>query len=184
MSIRSLDPRADYYVLGAASVISKIVAAQPKGEFGIPVSRKLSLETSAFGNAQDMSAYLRHVLQSSHLKKRLGKQAYMEINSELLTMLHKDWMLSPQMRYVTPELLSSAILVDNHQILLINWLEVYGRLNSIDAHHERHWRSASLPRDGDDRYNGLTVATDVYDNSTKLWCTKFITDNFGDLFQF
>lgn len=118
------------------------------------------------------------------MKKRLGKQAYMEINSELLTMLYKDWMLSPQMRYVTPELLSGAIPVDNHQILLINWLEVYGRLNSIDAHQERHWRSASLPRDGDDRYNGLAVATDVYDNSTKLRCTKFITDNFGDLFQF
>jgi hypothetical protein len=69
------------------------------------------------------------------------------------------------------KLFSGAILVDNDPLLYLANVEVYGRLKTVDYHHEPFWRqSMSLPDTMDKmRYEGIKVAVDgTSDQSTKL----------------
>lgn len=100
---------------------------------------------------------------------------YVEIDKTTLQLLNEDWVLKPQLRYSTTELLAGALLVENDQVLHLNCVEAYARLPTLDAHHERFsarkgvdLRQNSLPIYRNSRYNNLTIATIFSDNARKL----------------
>lgn len=87
-----------------------------EGEFRVPLAMHLPTDHCSLNNTTTDS-FLRHTLQNDIFGEKLKQSMFVEMSGELATLLQEDWMLSPQMRYVTPKLFSGAILVENHQIL-------------------------------------------------------------------
>lgn len=71
-------------------------------------------------------------------KHLLERTEFIEINDEAKELLNTCWWQCPVMRYACARALAGMIIVDKNQALLINCLEVYGRVPSLDAHHERY----------------------------------------------
>lgn len=53
---------------------------------------------------------------------------------ELESFINENWHLCPQMPYVIARIFAGAILMDSEQIL-VNTVDMYGRLQSLDVHH-------------------------------------------------
>ncbi|CAO3662202.1 unnamed protein product [Umbelopsis vinacea] len=159
-----------FHMLAGTESAAAIMTAQPQGEFRLPAKFVRDADTgqSSKSNTENL---LEHVLQSGSFGERMKHMHFTEMTPELTDLLQEDWLLSPQMRYVTPKLFSDAILVDNDQLLYLANVEVYGRLKTLDYHHEPFWRqSTSLPDAMDKmRYEGVKVTVDgTSDQSTKL----------------
>ncbi|KAL9536830.1 hypothetical protein MBANPS3_012331 [Mucor bainieri] len=91
-------------------------------------SHVVSLQASTIG-----SNYIHQQYQSV-----LSHDSFAKAKSDAISILNTCWRNLPHMAQVQGTLLSGAILVDGEQALLLNCVEAYGRLASIDAYHEHH----------------------------------------------
>lgn len=62
---------------------------------------------------------------------------FTELNEEIVDLLNRDWRESEFYRIACGKLLTSALLVEEKQILLINGVELYDRRPTMDLHYER-----------------------------------------------
>ncbi|KAI9591643.1 hypothetical protein BDF19DRAFT_486166 [Syncephalis fuscata] len=168
LSLTTGDGRSTFHVLAVSEAISRILFAQPKGEIIAPLITPSAADNACLNSSKTADNRLRHCLQHGLFGEKLKQCDIIEMNDEIAELLQRDWHIWPQMRYVSAQLFSNAILVEDKQILLINCVEAYGRRCTIDVHHETAWRSPSVPDDDDLRYNGIKVVVDTYNNSKRL----------------
>ena len=85
--------------------------------------------------------------------------------------LNKVWASFPQIRFLASRIFSGCILWSGTKALLVNCVETYGRLKTIDAHHERRITSttgqSSFPTSRS-RYGDVVVCLAKEDGTTKL----------------
>lgn len=55
----------------------------------------------------------------------------------MIESVNKDWAFFPQLRYAVSQLLAVAILVEQSSAILVNCIELYGRLKSTNTHYEQ-----------------------------------------------
>jgi hypothetical protein len=86
------------------------------------------------------------------------------------SLLNKDWLLFPQMRYVALQFLASVVLEDNSKFIVINMIESYGHYTLDHAHHERWFlpELSAFPVE-ETKYGNIRV---VLRSSTKNGGTK------------
>ncbi|KAI9306974.1 hypothetical protein BJ944DRAFT_144408, partial [Cunninghamella echinulata] len=102
----------------------------------------------------------------------LLERNYTELNDNICTLLNDDWILRPQMKYYSAQILAGAILVNenNGQAVVINTIEVYGRKNTVDIH-----------REGFGTEKGFSISSSLPPSKTRypnIWPTT-ITNNDG-----
>ncbi|KAI9005449.1 hypothetical protein CLU79DRAFT_881916, partial [Phycomyces nitens] len=91
-------------------------------------------------NNIDCHTTLEELFNKSKAGKHFDKNNYVEFDNNQRKILHKDWLLYPNMKYVTPQLLAGAILEDDSKYIIINTIEPYDRYILNDAHHERRFQ--------------------------------------------
>jgi hypothetical protein len=111
------------------------------------ISSKDVFSTLSFYNKQTVeleieppqvtSNHVNNFLGSSRFAWFIKNQEYTEIDESCLEILNHDWSLRPYYRVASGQLLSSTILVERGQILLINGVELYCRDATAGPHHER-----------------------------------------------
>ncbi|GAA5812949.1 hypothetical protein MFLAVUS_006411 [Mucor flavus] len=82
---------------------------------------------------------LENIISNSHKRQLLNTKKYVELNDATIKLLNEDWMFRPQMRFFRARVLSGSIWANraNGGVLLVNSVEVYGRLRTADSHFER-----------------------------------------------
>lgn len=79
--------------------------------------------------------------------------------------------LFPKLGFATSQIFAGSILLSGSTALLINCVESYGRLKTVDSHHERRTVSAthksSFPKT-ESKYGQISVCVVEDDNTTKL----------------
>lgn len=60
------------------------------------------------------------------------------LSNELCNLANHDWRFHPQAKYYVAGLFAEAILfrTDNHQAIIINTIEAYGRGKTVDIYRE------------------------------------------------
>lgn len=60
------------------------------------------------------------------------------LSNELCNLANHDWRFHPQAKYYVARLFAEAILfrTDNHQAIIINTIEAYGRGKTVDIYKE------------------------------------------------
>ncbi|GAN11303.1 hypothetical protein MAM1_0533c10862 [Mucor ambiguus] len=99
--------------------------------------------------------------------------------------LGKGWTIFPQLRFATSQIFAGNILLSGSTALLVNSVESYGRLKTVDSHHERRTGSFTLqysfPKT-ESKYGQLVVCLTQDDNTTNLKsgavsCNLLVTSN-------
>ncbi|KAI7895220.1 uncharacterized protein EV154DRAFT_559636 [Mucor mucedo] len=121
----------------------------------------------------NMSPTIRNVLLNSPYKKLLSKANYIELDHQCSLYLNNNWSLNPIATHIASKILEEMILVEAHKALLVLCGEIYGRLPTLDAHHERtsitkgNLPQSSLPH-ADTKYPNVELCLMNVDNSQKL----------------
>ncbi|KAG1456420.1 hypothetical protein G6F46_002310 [Rhizopus delemar] len=71
--------------------------------------------------------------------KLLQQRQYIELSDELCRLANHDWRYHPQIKYFVAQLFAGAILfnTDNHQAVILNAIEAYGRKKTVVIHREQ-----------------------------------------------
>lgn len=167
------DNNTEFNMLAGPKMISRLISAQPVGRF-VALTDHPTVPT-----IQMESNLLLHILKHSSLKNKLINCKYLEIDADIINALNHDWMLVPQMRYVTSQLFAGSILVEKARCLMVLCIEPYGRLKSVEAHHERYYARSpaisSLPSVGG-RYENLCVVNSSEDYGSKIKIGTMVSD--------
>ncbi|KAG2227232.1 hypothetical protein INT45_008476 [Circinella minor] len=109
----------------------------------VPAKRKLQKSSSH----EILATSFAHLIHSSPLRDILLERHYFEVNHEVCQMLNADWEHAPHIKYACAQVLAGCILVNEKagQAVLVNTLEVYCRLRSVDIHRELSNQHGSLP---------------------------------------
>lgn len=97
----------------------------------------------------------KYIFNSRPLHPKLRSQNYVELAREVSKCLNMDWTLYPQMRYETSKVFAGVTLLGKTSAILINCVEPYSRLKSIDAHCERWLPNMSLEQSSAPLENAL-----------------------------
>jgi hypothetical protein len=121
--------------------------------------------------------YIFNVISSSKYSGLLKHDNYSEMNEDLLDICNTDWTTKPSLRLACAQLMAGALLVEGKQIIIINCIEVYARLPTLDRHFERFSSStnpdSSIPTISN-KYKGLNVTILNNHNSRKLTIGTFV----------
>ncbi|CAO3689633.1 unnamed protein product [Rhizopus stolonifer] len=81
---------------------------------------------------------LENLSNTSPYRKLFTERKYVELTSEICELLNKDWDFFPQIKFFSSKLFSGAILENkiNGQAVMINTIEIYGRIKHVDVHRE------------------------------------------------
>ncbi|KAI7850002.1 hypothetical protein BDC45DRAFT_519179 [Circinella umbellata] len=113
----------------------------------------------------------KHIVGVSPIYQSLADQQYVELSQEITNEINKDWAFFPQLRFATSQLFAGCILISGSTALLVNCVESYGRLKTVDSHHERRTTSgahqSSFPK-AVSKYGQITVCLTQDDSTTKL----------------
>ncbi|KAF8982371.1 hypothetical protein BGZ46_001413 [Entomortierella lignicola] len=104
-------------------------------------------ESSGFGRSESLSIEkvagpgqpeLDSMLALSPFSKILSRRRFVPLNREYCDFLNEDWGIRPGFRYACAQILAGCILLNtrNGQAILVNTIEVYGRMRSTDIHRE------------------------------------------------
>ncbi|CEP08586.1 hypothetical protein [Parasitella parasitica] len=88
-----------------------------------------------------------HLIHSSPLRGVLLQRQYFEVNHQVCQMLNSDWERMPNIKYACAQVLAGCILVNEKagHAVLVNTLEAYCRLRSVDVHRELSNQHGSIP---------------------------------------
>ncbi|KAG0162664.1 hypothetical protein DFQ28_000919, partial [Apophysomyces sp. BC1034] len=162
-------------LLGRMSVISSLVSKQKRGHALTlePTPKRIKTEDSP--KMCTMPVDLDLVVRNSHAIESLVKNKYVEMTDDIAELFNQDWLFRPQMRFFAAKALSGAVVVDPIlcTAVMINTIEVYGRSNLVDAHHERciNKKGITAPSTNppvDSRYRHIWVLTVTDSDGTKL----------------
>ncbi|KAI8647082.1 hypothetical protein BD408DRAFT_331570, partial [Parasitella parasitica] len=151
-----------------ATNINDVLRDQPVGNWELPLENS---ESSNNSPTASQSNALNHIIKTSPFYKHLSDTKYVELSKSTVSMISKDWIQFPQLRYAIPQLFSGAVIIDEYAALLVNGLEPYGRLRIVDAHFERRTKStlsqSSFPKK-ETQYGWITTVAVEDDSTTKL----------------
>ncbi|CEG82315.1 hypothetical protein RMATCC62417_16399 [Rhizopus microsporus] len=129
--------------LAHANVIEKAVRSASTIQSTIPSKRSLhAMETTqadlCFSCYPPPPGDLGSLFAISPYGKLLRQRKYTMLSNELCDLANHDWRFHPQTKYYVAQLFAGAILfrTDNHQAIIINTVEAYGRGKSVDIHRE------------------------------------------------
>ncbi|EPB83895.1 hypothetical protein HMPREF1544_09349 [Mucor circinelloides 1006PhL] len=151
-----------------ATNINDVLRDQPVGNWELPLENS---ESSINSPTASQSNTLNHIIKTSPFYKHLSDTKYVELSKSTVSMISKDWIQFPQLRYAIPQLFSGAVIIDEYAALLVNGLEPYGRLRIVEAHFERRTKSTlsqpSFPKK-ETKYGWTTTVAVEDGNTTKL----------------
>lgn len=158
-----------YPFLTASDNISDVLSDKPNGTWSLPTVNKTVTEgSSILTNADDL---FKHIISTSPIYRHIADQQYVELSKQITQEINKDWAFFPQLKFVTLQIFAGSILISGSTALLINCVESYGRLKTVDSHHERRTSSAahqsSFPKI-ESKYGQVAVCLTQDDNTTKL----------------
>ncbi|KAI8638230.1 hypothetical protein BD408DRAFT_446960 [Parasitella parasitica] len=143
-----------YPFLTASDNINDVLSDEPTGTWSLPTVNKRVTEGSSIStNADDL---FKHIVSTSPIYRHIADQQYVEFSEQ-----------------ITQEIRS--ILLSGSTALLINCVESYGRLKTVDSHHERRTGSAthnsSFPKTVS-KYGQIAVCLTQDDNTNKQTITN------------
>ena len=112
-----------------------------------------------------------HIIGASPIYRYIADQQYAELNKQITHEINKDWVFFPQLRFEISQIFVGCILISGSTVLLINCIEPYDRMKTVDSHHELRINSAahqSLFPKLESKYGQITVCLTQDDNTTKL----------------
>ncbi|KAG2236663.1 hypothetical protein INT48_000660 [Thamnidium elegans] len=75
----------------------------------------------------------------------LMSDSYAEIIKTQVKILNEDWNFGFHLRAVCIQLLAGALWVEKNEVMLSNCIELYSRINRLDAHSEKFYVEDSVP---------------------------------------
>ncbi|KAI9361310.1 hypothetical protein BD770DRAFT_340485 [Pilaira anomala] len=129
-------------------ILSKILKARCPSASEARRKKNLHVGKASFEQV-DCPLLLKSLCRQSKAAKQINAENYTEFNLEHGKLLNKDWLIYPQMRFVSSQLLAGAIVADGSEFISINMVEPYGRYTVDDAHHERRFspETSTFPKD-------------------------------------
>lgn len=110
------------------------------------VSAKGKIRKTSSGD-EILDTSLARFIHSSPLRNILLQRRYFEVNEPVCHMLNTDWEGTPNAKYACAQVLAGCILVDEKSghAALVNTVETYCRLRSVDIHRELSNQHGSIP---------------------------------------
>ncbi|KAG0169491.1 hypothetical protein DFQ28_010124 [Apophysomyces sp. BC1034] len=93
---------------------------------------------------------------------------FVELDTSVTEMLNVDFRLRPELLPKVASLITSAVLVNNNDVLMILTAEVYSRHESLDIHSESDYLSSTLPEKGRTKYADIFVGTVISADGKRL----------------
>ena len=72
------------------------------------------------------------MLAEQSISLAINAEDYVELNDDLCRLLDTDWFMEPQVRHFCCQVLADAIFLKCTRALMVNFVEVYGRVLSVD----------------------------------------------------
>ncbi|KAI8988046.1 hypothetical protein BDF20DRAFT_832929 [Mycotypha africana] len=115
--------------------------------------------SSTSTNAGDL---FKHIASTSPIYRHIADEQFGELSEQIVQEINKDWAFFPQLRFATSQMFAGYILLSGSTALMVNCVEPYGRLKSVDAHHERRTSSSihqsSFPK-SKSKYGQIEIAS-------------------------
>lgn len=142
---------------------------EPTGTWSLPTLENSVTEGSSTStNSDDL---FKHIASTSPIYRHIADEEFVELSEQIVQEINKDWAFFPQLRFATSQMFAGCILLSGSTALLVNCVEPYGRLKSVDAHHERRTSSSihqsSFPK-SKSKYGQIEICLTHDDNTTKL----------------
>ncbi|KAI7890589.1 uncharacterized protein EV154DRAFT_552151 [Mucor mucedo] len=129
-----------YPFLTASNNTSDIWSDEPTGTWSLPTLENSVTEGSSTStNADDL---FKHIVSTSQIYRHIADEEFVELSEQIVQEINKDWVFFPQLRFATSQIFAGCSLLSGSTALLVNCVEPYGRLKSVDAHHERRTSSS------------------------------------------
>ncbi|KAF7727540.1 hypothetical protein EC973_007413 [Apophysomyces ossiformis] len=161
----------EYNLLASNRIVKTLVEDQIIGSWHRP-DASVSNDNDcncAKGQSEDVDSNIFHLQQTSQISHYLKSEKYVELTTHVVDLLNEDWLLYPQLRYVTSSIFAGAIMIEGNTALLINCVEPYGRLKAVDAHYERRLQkdTSSFPEKAG-KYGWLKIVSSSEEGGQKL----------------
>ncbi|KAI9278108.1 hypothetical protein BY458DRAFT_532364 [Sporodiniella umbellata] len=121
--------KAEYNTFTHAANIQRMTSKRFISHPIVPAKRKLRKSSSD----EILVTTFSHLIHSSPLRGVLLQRQYFEVNHQVCLMLNSDWKRMPNIKYAS-----------GHAVL-VNTLEAYCRLRSVDIHRELSNQHESIP---------------------------------------
>lgn len=77
------------------------------------------------------------ILQNSPYNRQLSVDSFLQLNKSHIDILNTSWERRPYMKLVSAQLLAGSLIVTDTKAILVNCIEIYSRLPSLEAHTEK-----------------------------------------------
>ncbi|CAO3669214.1 unnamed protein product [Umbelopsis vinacea] len=159
----------EYNLLTSNAISNTLIEQQVTGTWQRPdvASKTKPCDCETRENKINHSVF--HLQQTSRAQGYLRSRTHIELTEAITELLDEDWMLYPQLRYVTAKLFSGAIMMEGTSAILVNCVEPYGRTKATESHYERRLPGypSSYPEQMG-KYGWIAVKSLVDDGAKKL----------------
>lgn len=109
------------------------------------------------------------IILNSPYYRQLSVDSFVPLDENHIDLLNTSWEKKQYLKFASAQLLAGSIIVTQREAILVNCLEVYSRIRSLDAHIEKEAPNLanSIPNVYS-QYTDLTIVKLQNDNSAKL----------------
>ncbi|KAI8058725.1 hypothetical protein BDF21DRAFT_390464 [Thamnidium elegans] len=110
-----------------------------------------------------------YIIQHSPYNRQLSHDSFIPLNQNHIDILNTTWNKKKYMKSASLQLLAGSVIVTNFKAIMVNCLEVYSRIPSLEAHAEKEesYLENSLPTTSS-QYSNLSIVKLNNDNSNNL----------------
>jgi hypothetical protein len=159
----------EYNLLTCNAISNTLIERQVTGTWGRPdvVSKTQPCDCEKRENKINHSVF--HLQRTSRAQRYLRSRTFIGLTEAITDLLDEDWMLYPQLRYVTAMLFSGAIMMEDTSAILVNCVDPYGGTKATESHYERQLSGyLSLYPEQKGKYGWIVVRSLVDDGGQKL----------------
>ncbi|KAI8882104.1 hypothetical protein K501DRAFT_187561, partial [Backusella circina FSU 941] len=153
-------------------LLRDILSDEPTGTWSLPtLDNSVTAVTEGSSTSTNANDLFKHIVSTSLIYRHIADEEFVELSEQIVQEINKDWGFFPQLRFATLQMFAGCILLSGSTALLVNCVEPYGRLKSVDAHHERRTSSSihqsSFPK-SKSKYGQIEICLTHDNNTTKL----------------